>query len=58
MTIWVHIGWQATRKQWDVTNVFYMREIIIGKVQRLVGVYPILTTNLDELDENRSQNLK
>jgi hypothetical protein len=32
--------------------------VILGDVQRLVGICPILTTNWDELDEKHPQRLE
>jgi hypothetical protein len=50
------VGYREAMGCYD--HALHIRVIICGDVQRLVGVFPILTTNLDELDEQHLQRLE
>jgi hypothetical protein len=47
---------------WEIVGCYdhaiHVRMVIFGELQILFGVFPILTTNLDELDEKHPQRLK
>jgi hypothetical protein len=54
-THWV-VGYKEAMVYYD--DSLHMRMLILRDAQILVGIFPTLTTNLDELDEMHYQRLE